>query len=404
MGRTVIVGARFLDVAAGDYRVGTSVLVVDGRVREVGASVHDSGAQRIDARDRVVMPGLLDAHVHPMLASMDIASLSHVPTTLLAQHARADLERMLDHGYTTVRDACGGDVGLVHAIEAGLIRGPRLLVSGRALSQTGGHGDVTPAFGSCGCGAQASPASRIADGVDEVRRAARQELRAGANQLKLMASGGVSSSHDEISSLQYSIEEMRAIVDEAEARGTYVLAHAYTPGAIERAVTAGCRSIEHGNLIDPPTARLMAEHNAYLVPTLVAYEKIHELGEQLGMPARQRRKVGDVIDQGLGSLAIARAAGVAVGLGSDLLGATQVHQADEFRIRARVEDPADLIRSATLVNAELFGLAGEVGTLDPGAHADLLIVDGDPLADPAILADRDRIELVMAGGRVVRGA
>lgn len=402
--RTVIVNARVLDVDAGEYRVGASVLIEDGRVREIGPSVADPGAQRLDARDRVVMPGLLDGHVHPMIASMDLGSLSHVPPTLLAQHARAELEAMLRRGFTTVRDACGGDRGLVRATELGLIRGPRLLVAGRALSQTGGHGDARPAHGGCSCSAGPSPFSRVADGADEVRRAAREELRSGADHLKVMASGGVASPADEVGDRQYTVAEMSAAVEEAQARGTYVLAHAYGPTAVAQAVRAGCRSIEHGNLIDRPTAELMAAQGAYLVPTLVTYEKIRDLGPSLGMPPEQVRKVADVIDQGLEAVSIARAAGVRVGLGTDLLGPAQQHQAEELAIRARGDTPLDVIRSATTDNAELFGLAGQVGTLAPGAHADVLIVDGDPLADARVLADSDAIELVMLGGEIVRGS
>jgi imidazolonepropionase-like amidohydrolase len=398
--RTLITNARLLDVELGDYRTGTALLIGGERIVEVGGvppSAKD--AVEIDARDRVVMPGLIDAHVHPMLSSMDVGSLLYEPVTLLAQRARHALESMLQRGFTTGRDACGGDRGLVRASELGLIRGPRLFVSGRALSQTGGHGDVWPEHGSCGA-VHAGPFSRVADGVDEVRKAAREELRAGAHQLKIMASGGVASPTDEIWTLQYSVEEMAAVVEEAAARRTYVLAHAYTAEAIRRAVAAGARSIEHGNLIDTFAAQLMAERGAVLVPTLVAYEKIYELGDELGMPAAQRRKVVDVIDQGLGSLKIARDAGVPIGFGTDLLGEAQVHQSDEFRIRARVEDPVDVIRSATVVNAALVGLEGQVGMLAPGALADLLIVDGDPLDDVSVLADPERIDLVMRAGEI----
>lgn len=401
--RTVITGGRVLDVEAGDYHPGAKVLVEDGRVREVGRSVSDGRAERVDARGAVVMPGLLDGHVHPMLASMDLAALGQVPLTLLAQRARVALEETLRRGFTTVRDACGGDIGLVRAVEQGLIKGPRLLVSGRGLSQTGGHGDIAPTLGECACQATASPFTRVADGVDEVRRAARLELRAGAQQLKIMASGGVSSPSDEVSHRQYSESEIRAAVEEAAARDTYVLAHAYGPEAVAQAVRAGCRSIEHGNLIDVPTAELMAERGAFLVPTLVAYEKIRDLGPALGMPADQVRKVGDVIDAGLGAVKIARAAGVRVGLGTDLLGDAQRHQSEELRVRSRADEPLDLIRSATVVNAELFGLAGEVGTLAPGAQADVLVVEGDPLEDASVLAEPDRIRLVMSRGEVVRG-
>jgi imidazolonepropionase-like amidohydrolase len=395
---TLIRNARLLDVVAGDYRTGIQIQIADGRIADIGTGLAAAGAEVIDARDRVVMPGLMDGHVHPMLSSLDIGELRHARVTLLAQKARIALEDMLRRGFTTARDACGGDRGLTDAIDQGLINGPRLFVSGRALSQTGGHGDARSATDFCG--AHHDLAGRIADGVDAVRLAAREELKAGAHQLKIMASGGVASPTDEIWTLQYTVAEIRAAVEEAAARRTYVLAHAYTADAITKAVEAGVRSIEHGNLLDADAAALMATHGTFLVPTLITYEKIYELGEQLGMPADQRRKVIDVIDAGLDSLEIARAAGVEIGFGTDLLGALQVHQSGEFRIRAKAEQPIDVIRSATVVNAELFGLAGEAGILEPGATADLLIVAGDPLADLSVLADESNIELVMRTGEV----
>ena len=395
--RTLLTNARIFDVEAGDYRSGWSVLIDGDRIAEVAASISAGGAETIDVADRVVMPGLLDAHVHPMLSSLDIGALANEPRTLLAQRAGVELEAMVRRGFTTVRDACGGDRGLVRAIEEGLVAGPRLFVSGRALSQTGGHGDARPAL----CAGASSVAARIADGVDEVRRAAREEFLDGADHIKIMASGGVASPSDEIWTLQYSPEEMRAAVEEAASRRSYVLAHAYTAEAIERAVMAGVRSIEHGNLIDAVTAALMARHETFLVPTLITYEKIHEVGEQLGMPAAQRRKVVDVIDAGLDSLALARRAGVKIGFGTDLLGGLQRHQAEEFRVRGRAEDPIDTIRSATVVNAELMGLAGQAGIVADGAFADLLVVDGDPLSDASILAEPECIALVMRAGEVV---
>jgi imidazolonepropionase-like amidohydrolase len=398
MTRVVIRNGRVLDVVAGEYHSGWSVRVEDGRIVEVAASVSTAGAEVVDAADRVVMPGLIDAHVHPMLSSLDVAALTHEPRTLLAQRARVALEAMLTRGFTTVRDNCGGDRGLVRATEEGLIRGPRLLVAGRALSQTGGHGDARAAGDLCAH--NAGIVSRIADGVDEVRRAAREELRQGADHLKIMASGGVASPTDEVWMLQYSVEEMVAAVQEATARGTYVAAHAYTAEAITRAVEAGARSIEHGNLIDAPAATLMASRGAFLVPTLIAYDKIAQYGEELGMPADQLRKIGDVIDAGLGSLKIARDAGVKVGFGTDLLGEIQRYQSDELRIRSRAQDAIDIIRSATVVNAELLGLEGQVGVLQPGAHADVLIVDGDPLHDATVLAEVERLHLVMRAGEI----
>jgi imidazolonepropionase-like amidohydrolase len=285
------------------------------------------------------------------------------------------------------------------------VRGPRILYSGRTLSQTGGHGDHRGRADEprlCACAIHTTWFSHVADGVPAVRKAAREELRRGASQVKIMASGGVASPSDPIWNTQYSDEELRAIVEEARSWRTYALAHAYTPEAIARAVRAGVRSIEHGNLIDPPTARLMAEAGAYLVPTLVTYEKIAELGRALRFPEASLRKVHDVLEAGLGSVEIARSAGVPLGFGTDLLGETHAYQGHEFAIRARAEKPLEILRSATRINAELLGRSGEIGTIAPGARADLILVDGNPLDDPSVLEGQgERIPLVMKGGELL---
>jgi imidazolonepropionase-like amidohydrolase len=311
---------------------------------------------------------------------------------------------MLARGFTSVRDAGGADWGLAQAVERGLIRGPRLFYAGRVLSQTGGHGDFSPREEPprlCACAVRTTGFSHVADGVDAVRKAAREELRRGAHQVKIMASGGVASPSDPIWNLQYSEEEMRAIVEEARGWRSYAMAHAYTPEAIARAIRAGVRTIEHGNLIDAATAREMAERGAFLVPTLVTYFKIEEFGRALGFPAVSQRKVKDVLDAGLASLEIARDAGVAMGFGTDLLGETHAHQSQEFAIRAQVLPPAEILRSATLVNARILGREGELGVVAPGALADLLVVDGDPLADVSLLASPEKsLALVMKGGEI----
>ena len=397
--------AALLDLERGERRPGTSVLVEHDRIVEVSeGSLKAAGARRIDLGGRTLMPGLIDAHVHAVLTTMDLAALEKKPVTLVANEARVVLEGMLARGFTSVRDAGGADWGLAQAVERGLIRGPRLFFSGRVLSQTGGHGDFSPRDEHpqlCACGIRSSGFSHVADGVDAVRKAAREELRRGAHQVKIMASGGVASPSDPIWNLQYSEEEMRTVVEEARSWRTYAMAHAYTPEAIARAVRSGVRTIEHGNLIDAATAALMAERGAFLVPTLVTYFKIEELGRALGFPAVSQRKVKDVLDAGLASLEIARDAGVPMGFGTDLLGETHAHQSQEFAIRARVQTPLEILRSATLVNAAILGRSGELGVVAPGALADLLVVDGDPLADVALLAEPEKhLVLVMKGGHL----
>jgi imidazolonepropionase-like amidohydrolase len=242
----------------------------------------------------------------------------------------------------------------------------------------------------------------VADGVSAVRKAAREELRRGATQVKIMASGGVASPSDPIWNLQYSDEEMRAIVEEARGWRTYAMAHAYTPEAITRAVEAGVRTIEHGNLIDRAAAGTMAAHGAFLVPTLVTYYAIEEFGRALRFPESGLRKVRDVLDAGLGSLEIAREAGVAMGFGTDLLGETHAQQSRELGLRARVLPAAEVLRSATLVNARILGREGELGVVAPGALADLLLVDGDPLADLSVLERPEQsLHAVVRGGELL---
>lgn len=400
----VLENARLLDVAAGAIREGASVLVEGERIAEVSErpiAVRD--AERVDLAGRTLMPGLIDAHVHCAITTMNLAAMTSRPATLVAHEAAHVLAGMLRRGFTTVRDAGGADWGLAQAVERGLVAGPRLFHSGRVLSQTGGHGDFTPREDAprlCACQIQSSGFSHVADGVPAVRKAAREELRRGATQVKIMASGGVASPADPIWNLQYSAEEMRAIVEEAQGWRTYAMAHAYTPEAIRRAVDAGVRTIEHGNLIDRATARHMQARGAYLVPTLVTYFAIDELGRKLGFPAVSQAKVKDVLDAGLGSLEIAREAGVPMGFGTDLLGETHDQQSREFEIRGRVLPPAEVIRSATLVNAAILNKTGELGVIAPGALADLLVVDGDPLTDLSLLAEPEKhLAAVVKGGR-----
>ena len=305
-----------------------------------------------------------------------------------------------------MRDAGGADGGLAEAVERGLVAGPRLFPSGQALSQTGGHGDLRPrtrSVASCACCEYGAGLARIADGVAECRRAARDELRKGATQLKIMASGGVASPYDPIGNLQYSNEEMRAIVEEAKGWHTYVLAHAYTPEAISRAVANGVRSIEHANLIDRATAERVAAAGGFVVPTLVTYDTLHRFGRELGFSEVSLAKLAEVREAGLKSLDILQAAGVPIGYGTDLLGPMHKYQTREFVLRAEAMAPFDIIRSATIVNAALLNRTGELGVVAPGARADLIAVDGDPLADISLLdGDGEHLAMIMKDGALYK--
>ncbi len=244
--------------------------------------------------------------------------------------------------------------------------------------------------------------TRIADGVDGVRAAARDELRKGADHLKIMVSGGVGSPHDDISHNQYSIDEIEAAVEEAGARGTYVAAHAYGAGSIKRAVEAGVRTIEHGNLIDAPTARVVADRQAFVVPTLICYRETADNAERYGLSKSIQRKLETVNAGGLAMLDICRRAGVRMGFGTDLMGELIFAQSYEFALRGQVLPAMDIIKSATSINAEILGQTGRLGQITAGALADLLVVDGDPAADIGLLDERRQaIVAVMQEGRFV---
>jgi len=404
--QTLFANASVLDLERGRLLENHSVLVEGERIAELSpGEIRAPGARRIDVGGRTLMPGLIDAHVHATITSMNLAAMAQRPASLVALEAGRILEGMLQRGFTSVRDAGGADHGLAEAVERGLIEGPRIFYAGRVLSQTGGHGDFsTPSDAPqlCACQIRSSAFSHVADGVDAVRKAAREELRRGAHHVKIMASGGVASPSDPIWNLQYSGEEMQAIVEEAAGWRSYAMAHAYTPEAITRAIDAGVRTIEHGNLIDAPTARRMAEAGAYLVPTLVTYFAIDELGRQLGFPEVSQRKVKDVLDAGLSSLETARDAGVPMGFGTDLLGETHGQQSREFSLRGQVLPAAEVLRSATLVNAEILGKSGELGVVAQGALADLLVVDGDPLSHLSLLEEQGKhLSVIMKAGRLV---
>ena len=271
--RLAIVNATLFDSASGTLCPRTTLVVEGGRVAcatQEPLVVDD--ARRIDAAGRVVLPGLIDAHVHATAVSHDVLALSMQPPSLITAQSKGLLEAMLLRGFTSVRDAAGADFGLQEAVGRGLFVGPRLFIAGHPITQTGGHADIRPKGGArevfCTC-AGLGIFGAIADGVAEVRKAVREQVRNGANQIKVMAGGGVASPTDPIDGTQYSLDELRAICEEAEAANLYVMAHAYSPRAITRAVQSGVRSIEHGNLLDEASARAMKAAGAFLVPTLV---------------------------------------------------------------------------------------------------------------------------------------
>lgn len=408
MGSTLFTNGALLDPLQPELLEGQHVLVEDGQVREVSDRLIKSATARvIDLKGKTIMPGLIDLHVHTVAIQLNLPGQVTLPNVFVTLKALPILRGMLRRGFTTVRDAGGAGLAMKQSIEQGLAVGPRLFIACRSLSQTGGHGDIRARYDfaamdvPCACCIRVGALSRIADGVDEVRKAAREELQMGADQIKIMVSGGVSSPTDPVGALGYSEEEIRAIVGEARARGTYVMAHAYTPESIQRAVRFGVRTIEHGNLVDDETARLMAELGAYAVPTLVTYDALATEGAQYGLPPESALKIAGVRDVGLRSLEIFKRAGVKMGFGTDLLGESHRLQSNEFHIRSQVLTPAEIISSATTIGAEVLNMTGKLGRLMPGAFADILVVDGNPLKDLSCLTGQgERIPLVMKGGQI----
>ena len=405
----ILKNARLLDAHHMDDDGRYSIVIEGDRIREVAAGdVSYAEATTIDVGGRTVMPGMIDCHAHVVASLAHLGRNGLMPNTVAILRAIPILAGMLKRGFTTVRDAGGADYALALAIEDGTIEGPRLFTSGKALSQTGGHGDFRERFDNsdpdpCGCARNAGAIGRVVDGVDDMRKAVREEMRSGASQIKIMASGGVASPTDPIANMQFSVDEIKAAVEEAHSHQTYVMAHAYTSAAIKRVVALGVRTIEHGNLIDDEGAALMAKHGAYAVPTLVTYDAMNRVGATMGVSPAALEKNRSVHTKGLEALEILKRHQVKMGLGTDLLGDMHQFQSDELSIRAEILGNAEVIRQATQIGAEIVDRAGQLGIIAPGACADLLIVDGDPLVDITVLGGQgERILGVMKAGAWAR--
>ena len=402
----VFQSARVFDGESEVLRAGVNVFVEDGVICEISERPPNPDTEVIDCGGRVLMPGLIDAHVHVYAAGLNITRVVQSPMSYLAHFAAQFLRSSLDRGFTTLRDVGGADIGLALAIKDGLLdRVPRLFYGGRVISQTGGHGDFRPGDHSletghfCGCSYHADQLAVIADGADAVRKAVREELRRGASHIKIMASGGVASPTDPLDRCQYSDDEIRAAVEEADRAGSYVAAHCHPREAVRRAAALGVKSIEHATLIDQPTADFVAEKGSFAVPTMAVIHALAEKGEGLGLPPVSMEKLRRVLDSALSSLEILKRAGVKMGFGTDLLGALHVLQSTEFGLRAKVLPAIDVLRSACVVNAELLGQTGKLGCIREGAIADLLVVDGNPLEDISVLGSGgDRISIIMKEG------
>lgn len=385
-----------------------TIVIENDKVVDITTSASASDKETIDCSGCFVLPGLIDAHYHAYSVSFDIWKLEHLPQSFLANHAAMALEGSLRRGFTSIRDAGGGEIGLAMAIEHGLIDGPRFFYSGKALSQTGGHGDFRPPnhYALCDCESHVGLLSRTVDGVDEVRKAVREELRRGASQIKIMASGGTLSPSDPMWMPQLTDDEIRAAVYEASTRRKYVMAHVHTDDAARRCATLGVRTIEHGTMIDTDeTARTILDAGAYVVPTLSVAHTVLDNKAALNLTDEMTSKAQAAADKMDEAVRLLERTGVKLGFGTDLLDPRFIdRQSHEFVLRGAISEPIEVLRSATSVNAELMNMSGEIGCLRPGAFADIVVMRSDPIDDLAVMTKPEELRLVMLGGKVRGGS
>jgi imidazolonepropionase-like amidohydrolase len=405
----LLTNARIFDGYSEECAEHASVLIESGSICEVSdRPIKADKAQRIDVAGKTLMPGLIDLHIHAYFSDLNAKVVDGRDAPYRTAYAIKKLGHALDCGFTSVRDIGGGDYPLAAAIEDKLIRAPRFFYAGKVLSMTGGHVDYrTPnesqhTHGYCSCGSM-NWGGVVVDGVDECLKATREELRRGAHCIKIVASGGVMSPTDPMWMNQFREDEIRAIVNECRERRTYVSAHCHPISAIRRSIEFGVRCIEHATLIDSETAAFAAERNAYIVPTMSVIFATMEQGERLGMTPESMAKLKVAYDGALGGLDHMRSAGVKIGYGTDLLGATYDQQCREFDIRAQVFSPIEMLRQATSMGAEILMQEGKLGCVAAGALADLIVVDGDPLRDIGLLAAGGRkLDLIMRAGQIVK--
>ncbi len=398
--------ARIFDGWSAELIEGQRVIVEGDTIREVSSAAAPASAERVDCGGRVLMPGMIDAHVHATFSGFGTMDR---PPSYHAHYAARFLAHMLQCGFTTVRDVGGADIGLASALKDGLLPGPRLFYGGSAFSQSGGAGDPRSAHAEiscCACAVHGDQIARVVDGVDSMRHAVREELRRGASHIKIMASGGVVSPDDPLNRTQYGDAEIAVAVEETGRWGAYVAAHCHPADGIGRLARLGVRTIEHGTLIDEPNAKAVATAGAFVVPTMAIVFALKDRGEASGLSPASQAKLAQVSDRALEGLSVMREAGVKIGFGTDLIGDTHLLQGTEFIQRAKVLSPIEILRSACSINADLLGETGRLGRVQADALADLIVVDGNPLRDVAPLGrtNGDGVWLVMKSGTFVRNA
>ena len=403
----IVSNGSIVDGQSAERREGMHVLIRNGLIEEVSDKpITSATGLEIDFRGETLMPGLIDCHTHVIASEVNLDKNALLPNSLVAARAIGIMRGMLMRGFTTVRDLGGADFGLQQAVEEGIVLGPRLVICGKGFSQTGGHSDFRGRYDTRPTewlAGKLGALGRVCDGVEDLRRGIREEIKGGAQFVKLMTNGGVASPTDPVNFLGFSKAELLMAVEEAGMSQTYVAGHLYTAESIKRAVECGVRCVEHASLVDAEAARLIADRGAVTVPTLIIFEGLKSEGAELGLPASSVAKIDDVRLFGKRSLEILRSAGVVMGYGTDLLGPLHRLQSEEFLLRGEVLPAHEVIRSATLDAARVLRMEGKVGCIIPGAFADLIAVKGNPLKDLSLLTKQGRhMPVIVKGGEVVK--
>jgi len=404
---TLLKGGRLLDCVGDEPREAAAVVVEDGLIKEVAeGDVHPPDqAQVVDVRGMTILPGLTDAHQHSAIPYMDMLKAFTAPVLLTALAMKDGLERTLQGGFTTVAEMGFGNLTLKRALEDGAIKGPRMLLACGMLSKTGGHADFMSMEGVIIKDTGLLSFPRLCDGVAECLKAVREQFRAGADHIKVMATGGGASPYDTPFDSGFREDELRAIVEESREMGRPVRAHCLNDEGLKRAVKCGVTAVEHGFFMSQESAAEMKRRGTFLVPTITVLQMIKKHGREWGAAEHLERKTSEI--DALGAQMAATELGHRIGLkiasASDAWAKMRGMEGWEIKFKTECGfSPYEAVKSATKVNAELFGLADKMGTLEPGKWADLIVVDGRPEEDGGLFCDPDKVRLVMKGGRICK--
>jgi len=415
---TSITNCRMLDCVGDEPIENTTIIVEDGIIKDIsqGTNSLTIEARVINAKGRTVLPGLIDAHDHFAVTNNDMGATYFDPPFYTAIRMKNQLEKILNAGFTTLRDGGGGHWSLKKAIEDGFIIGPRLLISGALLSITGGHGDFNLH------GEMVYPPDipffnlmHICDGEDSCRKAVREQFRKGSDQIKICVTGGCASPNDQAWHLQFSKREIRAMVEEAESVGSYVMAHCLNDNGIRRAVECGVKSIEHGSFMSDETAHLMKEKGAKLVSTLAVVWWAMEKGAKKGASEWFLRKISNpgcsadgasIMEGMIRGAKVALKAGVLVGSGADFFGTMCGGEAIQIKLNKELIGltPYQALKTSTIINAKILKMEDKIGSITPLKWADIIIVNGNPDEDVNIITKPANIKLVMKQGIILKNS